>query len=627
MESRIFQILKKCNSKRQVYQAHAQIFLHGLQGSNLLLGSLIHLYSTLNQFQYALLVFKFAPSPNVFLYNSVIKACNQHNHQRDALFLYNNMRGVGVFPNNYTFTFLLKSLEAFEDLTEAKMMHTHVFQSGFECNVFVQNTLIDLYCKCGDVGASFKVFDEMAERDVVSWNSMVAACMSHEDAETALELFHSMPEKNIVSWNSMIAGYMKLGKIEQAQTFFNQMPERNVVTWNSMVAGYIQLRDMQTAQNIFEKMPVKSIVSWTSMVSGYAQSGDMFSARLLFDQMPAKNVVSWNAMISGYAHNSRYNEALNLFQQMLVTELQPDEVTVTSALTACAQIGALDLGRWINSYIDRTRSEMSLAVGNSLLDMYAKCGDIHSARGVFKEMTRKCIITWTSMVSGLAFNGHSREALALFDRMCKEGTQPDDVIFIAVLSACTHAGSIDEGLRYFQSMERDFHLKPRIEHYGCIVDLLSRAGKLEEALGFIMNMPMKANVVIWATLFGSCKLHRNSRVAEIAEQEILKLEHLNPAYQVLMSNVYASIGDWDDVLQIRAMMRERDIEKVPGCSSIEVAGIVHEFLVADLQHQNRRQIYETLDGLNQLLQIEGNVHCRSNNVARTQLHSTSLQEA
>ncbi|CAN6458423.1 unnamed protein product [Victoria cruziana] len=614
MESRIFQILKRCNCKRQVHQAHVRIFLHGLQGSNLLLGSLIHLYSTLNQFQYAVLVFKFAPSPNVFLYNSMIKAYNQHDYCRNAFLLYNNMRGLGVSPNNYTFTFLLKSLEAFENLNEAKMMHTHVFKSGFGCNVFVQNTLIDLYCKCGDVNASFKVFDAMPERDVVSWNSMVSACMTHEDAKTALELFHSMPEKNIVSWNSMIAGYMKLGKIEQAQLFFHQMPERNVVTWNSMISGYIQHHDMQMALRNFEWMPVKSIVSWTSMISGYAQSGDMFTAGLLFDQMPEKNVVSWNAMISGCVQNCLYNEALTLFQQMLVTELQPDEVTITSTLTACAQIGSLNLGKWINSYVDRTKSEMSLAVGNSLLDMYAKCGDIRSACKIFEEMPEKCVITWTSMVSGLAFNGHSREALALFDRMCKEGTKPDDVVFIAVLSACTHAGSVDDGLRYFESMEQNFCLKPRIEHYGCIVDLLSRAGKLEEALGFIMDMPMKANVVIWATLLGSCKFHRNPGIAEIAEKEILKLGHLNPAYQVLMSNVNASIGDWDDVLKIRAMMREKEIEKVPGRSCIEVDDIVHEFLVADLQHHSRRQIYETLDGLNKHLQIEGYVPSRSNTV-------------
>ncbi|KAI3886446.1 hypothetical protein MKX03_036733 [Papaver bracteatum] len=427
------------------------------------------------------------------------------------------------------------------DLDAGRELHAHVLKFGFWGHVFVQNTVLDSYSKCSEnVGCALKVFEEMAKRDVVSWNCMLA-----------IELFKSMEERNAVSWNLVISGLAKRGEMESARLF--------ILEWNGMISGYMRNDDVKNARLIFDRMLVKSVVSWTAMISGYAKVGDVEEMNNLFYSMPVKNVITWNAMIAEVFH-----------RMLMCGECKPNETTPLRDLSACAQLGAHVQGKWINSYIQKRDIAISTSLGNALIDMFAKCGDLESAMSMFNQMRTKCIITWTSMVAGLAFNGHSKEALALFDEMCAEIIQPDDVIFIAVLSACTHGGLVEEGRRVFSQM-----------HYGCMIDLLSRAGKLEEAFTLTTSMSMKANA------------------------KILELEPANPAYLMLISNLNASIGRWEDVLRVRAAMKKEGIEKVSGSSSIQVENKVHEFLVKDTKHENRMEIFETLDSLYDQLKTVG----------------------
>ncbi|KAF9612355.1 hypothetical protein IFM89_039073 [Coptis chinensis] len=424
----------------------------------------------------------------------------------------------------------------------------------------------------------------MIERDVVSWNSMMGAYMANGEKVLAMELFDTMPERSIVSWNSMVSCLCRDGDMERAQSIFECMPVRNEVSWNTMISGYVGKGDIRNAKLVFDRMPEKSVVSWTAMISGYAKVGELNSANKLFGLMPLKNVVTWNAMIAGYVQNNMFDEALSLFHEMLSNgECTPNEATLVSVLSACGRLGALEQGKWIDSYMKKNGYNLSNVLGNALIDMFAKCGDIEFAIEVFHCVTDRCIITWTTMVSGLALNGKFREALSLFDTMCRERIEPDYVIFTAVLSACSHGGLVEEGQRVFSSR--------------------CRAGMVEEAFKFIMSMGMEPNAIIWATLLGFCKVYEKQELAEAVTQKILSLEPSNPGYISMISNLNASVGQWDFVTSVRNAMRKEGMEKVPGCSAIQIEDTVHEFLVMDKTHEQRKEIYITLDSLSDHLAV------------------------
>lgn len=604
MEKSIQRFLGKCKSPAELRQIHAKILVHNLKDSEFIVPKLISLSSQLCSLEMAARLFQDLPHRNVVAYNTLIR-CYIGKSQRAALSAYNQMRASMVAPNSFTFTFLLLCLEAFEALREGRMIHGEILKSGNGSGVFVQNTLLSFYSKCcGDLNHACRIFDEMPDRDIVSWNSMISVHMARGLIESALALFDSMPWKNNVTWNTMISGLSKAGQMELASSIFDNMPEKNDVSWNCMISGFVRVREMEAAKSTFAKMPEKTVVSWTAMISGYNMIGDLKSAEDLFYQMPQKNTVSWNAMISGHVHNHQFGHALALFHRMLSdSTCKPDQTTLISALSACSHLGSLEQGKWIDSYIKKNGLELSLPLGNALIDMFARCGDLGNARLTFNNMTMRCVITWTTMVSGLAYNGECVEALALYDRMCSKGPRPDDVLFIAILTACTHGGLVEEGKRVFSQMVNEFGIEPRIEHYGSMVDLLGRAGKLDEAIEFIERMHLQPNSIIWATLLSSFKIHGNKDILSTVIQKIMEQEPSNPSYLTLISNLKALLGQGEDGSIYRVAMRDKGMEKVPGCSLIQVGDRVHEFVARDTNHEHRREIYTTLSHLDGCLKI------------------------
>uniref|UniRef100_A0A0E0LJ43 Pentatricopeptide repeat-containing protein n=1 Tax=Oryza punctata TaxID=4537 RepID=A0A0E0LJ43_ORYPU len=490
---------------------------------------------------------------------------------------------LGVPPNGFTFTFLLRACALLGLPRPCGCVHGQIVRCGFGSDVFVQNALMDVYYRCGGggaggVGAARQVFDEMVDKDVVSWNSIVGVYMSSGDATGAMGLFEAMPERNVVSWNTVVAGFARTGDMVTARTVFDRMPSRNAVSWNLMISGYATSGDVEAARSVFDRMDQKDVVSWTAMVSAYAKIGDLDTAKELFDHMPVKNLVSWNAMITGYNHNSRYDEALRTFQLMMLEgRFRPDEATLVSVVSACAQLGSVEYCNWISSFIGKSNTHLTVALGNALIDMFAKCGDVGRAQSIFYKMETRCIITWTTMISGFAFNGLCREALLVYNNMCREGVELDGTVFIAALAACTHGGLLQEGWSIFNEMVEQYNIQPRMEHYGCVVDLLGRAGNLQEAILFIESMPLEPSVVIWVTLLSSCVAHGNAELIDALE------------------------GRWDGVIGARTSMRNWGIEKVPGSSLIQVGSEVHEFLAKDTRHERRKEIYETVDGLMALM--------------------------
>ncbi|KDP46560.1 hypothetical protein JCGZ_08532 [Jatropha curcas] len=518
----------------------------------------------------AINVFNQIQDPNVQLYNTLIRAHVQNSQSSLAFAAFFDMQKNGIFADNFTYPFLLKACNGQAWLPMVQMIHSHVEKYGYFGDMFVPNSLIDSYSKCGLSGVN-----------------------------SALKLFMAMDEKDVVSWNSMIGGLVKTGDMSGARKLFEEMPVRDTVSWNTMLDAYVKAGAMNDAFELFEKMPGRNVVSWSTMLSGYCKAGDLEMARMLFDKMPVKNLVSWTIIISGYAEKGTVQEAARLFDQMEATGLKPDDGTFISVLAACAESGFLGLGKRVHASIERTRSKCSVNVSNALVDMYAKCGKVGKALDVFNGMPRRDLVSWNCMIQGLAIHGHGDKALQLFSRMQQEGFKPDKITLVGVLCACTHAGFVDEGLHYFNTMERVYGIVPHIEHYGCMVDLLGRRGCLKEAFRLVQSMPMEPNAVIWGTLLGACRVHNSKALAKEILERLVTLEPSDPGNYSMLSNIFAAAGDWNSVAGMRLQMKSTGVQKPAGASSIELDNEVHEFTVFDESHPKSHKIYQMIYKLGQ----------------------------
>ncbi|KAL6009058.1 hypothetical protein ACLOJK_022285 [Asimina triloba] len=355
----------------------------------------------------------------------------------------------------------------------------------------------------------------------------------------------------------------------------------------------------------------------TALINVYSTAGRLEDAHHMFDEIFPKNVVCWTALISAYVDNGRPNTALDLFRRMQLENVEPDPVTVTILLSACTHLGALHMGAWIHSYIARKNTlKWDLCLKNALINMYAKCGNIETARKLFDAMSQRDVMTWTSMIVGHALHGQAEEALRLFAEMKDKRNAakndntavidlviPNEVTFIGVLMACSHAGRMEEGLQHLESMNEDYHLKPQVSHYGCIVTLYCRAGLVEEAYAFMQRMPIPPNAVLLRTVLGACSLFGKVELGERIRHKLLELEPNFTSDIVTMSNMYASAGMWLEKSLVRKEMKKQ--RRDPGCSLIEVEGRVHEFVAADRKHPLKREICGILEGLINNLRAAG----------------------
>lgn len=370
---------------------------------------------------------------------------------------------------------------------------------------------------------------------------------------------------------------------------------------------YAKMRMVEYARQVFDEMSERNLPTWNAMLSGFSRSGDMKAALELFGAMPERNLVSWTAMISGYSQNGQYKEALDVFLKMEKEEkgMRPNEVTVASVLPACANLGALEVGQRIEGYARAKGWFSNLYVSNCVLEMYARCGKIDAAKRVFDEISnRRNLCSWNSMIMGLAVHGKCNDALELYDRMLEEGGAPDNVTFVGLLLACTHGGMVVKGREIFESMEKKFNTAPKLEHYGCMVDLLGRAGRLQEAYDLINTMPMKPDSAVWGALLGACGFHKNADIAEKAAEFLFQLEPWNPGNYVVLSNIYAATGRWDGVARLRMTMKHSQITKAAGYSLIEQGGEMHKFIVDDKSHPKRDEIYAVLDKVLTTMKLE-----------------------
>lgn len=371
----------------------------------------------------------------------------------------------------------------------------------------------------------------------------------------------------------------------------------DIFVFNALIQMRVACGDLSGARKVFDEIPLRSEVSWTVMISGYSKQGEVDSARLLFDKAPVKDRGIWGAMISGYVQNNCFKEALVMFRLMQLSDLEADEAVLVSALCACAQLGALDLGIWIHGYATRIGLPLGLRFGTALVDMYVKCGNLSAGRKVFDDMRVRDLVCWNVMIMGLGVHGDGECAFKLFAEMQKAGFRPDDVTFIAIFSACSHSGMVYEGLREFNRMKQAHGIEPRGEHYGCVIDFLGRAGLFDEAIAIIQRMAASSRpsekAIAWRALLSACRNHRQPQLAEVAAEHLVRLECHSGVY-VLLSNIYADDGNYNNARRIRYMMKDRCVQKTPGCSSIEVNGAVHEFISGEKTHPQMDEIHGLL---------------------------------
>lgn len=473
---------------------------------------------------------------------------------------------MGVVP------LILKACASLCFVNFGKALHGEVIKYGIDFDVLVGTSLVDMYAKCSEIVDSRKVFDSLPDRNVITWNAMIGGYLRNGDIKSASFLFEKMSNRTRVTWIEMIDGFARNGDTISARRLFDRVPSefKNVVTWSVMVDGYCSNGEMEAAREVFEQMPQRNFFAWSSMISGYCKKGDVKEAKVIFDRIPARNLVNWNSMISGYAQNGFSEEAIKAFGKMQAEGYEPDEFTVVSVLSACAQSGLLDVGKEIHYMINNKGIKCNQIVVNAVLDMYAKCGDLTNARLIFEVMTERNTACWNAMISGFAIHGQSKEALELFGMMESSKVRPDDITFLSLLSACAHGGFVDEGIEIFSKVEK-YGLAAGIRHYGCLVDLLGRAGRLKEAYSLIKKMPMKPNDMVWGAMLGACRMHFD---LEMTEQVVKEISTLNSdtgcahnSHYVLLSNIYAASDRWEKAERMRLDMVNEGFQKIPGFSS------------------------------------------------------------
>ncbi|KAJ4892368.1 hypothetical protein Rs2_32116 [Raphanus sativus] len=517
-----------------------------------------------------------------FLWNAVIKS---HSHGVDpikALSLFCLMLQNGVPVDRFSLSLVLKACSRLGFVKEGMQVHGFLIKAGTWSDLFLQNCLIGLYIKCGCLGFARQVFDRMPQRDSVSYNSMIDGYVKCGLVESAGELFDLMPreKKNLISWNSMIGGYaQRADGVNLASKLFDEMPEKDLISWNSMIGGYVKHGRIEDAKGLFDVMPRRDVVTWAIMIDGYGKLGLVHQAKTLFDQMPHRDVVAYNSMMSGFVQNRYHIEALEVFNRMeKESHLSPDETTLVIVLSAIAQLGRLTKAIDMHLYIVEKRFLLSGKLGVALIDMYSKCGSIQHAMRVFEGIESKSIDHWNAMIGGLAVHGLGESAFDMLLQIERRSIKPDHITFVGVLNACSHSGLVKEGLLCFELMRRKHKIEPRLQHYGCMVDILARSGSIELAKNLIEEMPIEPNDVIWRTFLNACSHHKEFETGELVAKHLILQAGYNPSSYVLLSNMYASNGMWKDVRRVRTMMKEKKIEKLPGCSWIELDGRVHEFL-------------------------------------------------
>ncbi|KAI8014573.1 Pentatricopeptide repeat-containing protein [Camellia lanceoleosa] len=577
LETHYDRLLQFCSSLVTLKQIHSSLTTRGFIKQSPHLGAkiIIH-YSKYEHPDTARSLFdKIHNGPNSFLYNTMLRAYANGGHYSQTLELYLLMQRTRIRPNNYTFPFVLKACASQSLSPHGKLVHGDVIRAGFDSDMYVEAALVDMYAKCGLIDDGRQVFDRMSKRDLVCWTAMITAYEQAERAKDALILLDKMQQEGLfmdsVAAVSISSAVCQLGDAKMAKS----------------VHGYV-------IRHAF----LEDLCTGNAIIAMYAKCADVEKARLVFNCMEERDGISWNSMLSAYTQNGLASEALLLFDQMQDFGVKTNPVTALIMVSACAYLGSRQHGRRLHNLIIDRKIELDVMLWNAIMDMYAKCGDLDTAVEMFRNNnpSNRDVSSWNVLISGYGMHGFGKEALELFSQMQKESVRPNHITFTSILSACSHAGLINEGRKCFAEMTK-FSVIPEAKHYACVVDMLGRAGLLYEAHDLIKTMPSQPNDGVWGALLLACRIHGNNELGEIAANNLFQLEPEHSGYYVLMSNLYAASSKWQEVGKLRQDMKSRGLRKTAAFSVIEFGKEVHGFHTADQMNPYWREVYREVERL------------------------------
>ncbi|XWS36032.1 hypothetical protein CRYUN_Cryun20dG0047600 [Craigia yunnanensis] len=541
-----------------------------LHGKNELLWNLMIVgYVQCNLMREALDLFMKMPKRDVVAWTTLISGyVKSEEGCKKALELFWWMRGSGeLVPNEFTLDSVIRACSRLGDLCEGRLVHGILIKYGFEFDQSIGGALIEFYSDCEAIDDAKRVY-----------NGVTNPCVNAS--------------------NSLIGGLISMGKIEDAELIFKRLFEANSISYNLMIKGYAACGRVEDSKRLFEEMPQRTIVSTNTMISVYSRSGEIDKALKLFEETRGeRNPVTWNSMMSGYIQNERYKEAVKLYLNMCTLQIEHTRSTFSVLFHACSCLRSLQQGQLLHAHLIKTPFQSNVYVGTSLIDMYSKCGSITDAHKSFSSISSPNVAAWTALINGYSHHGFGSQAILLFEHMLEKREVPNAATFVGILSACCHAGLVNEGVRLFRSMEKCYGVVPTLEHYACVVDLLGRAGHLQEAEEFIKKMPIEADDVVWGVLLNSCWFWMDTEVGERVAEKMFSLNPKTISAYVILSNIYAVLGKWGEKMNVRKRLRDLEVKKDPGCSWIELDNRLYVFSIKDRSHPYCNMIYATLQHL------------------------------
>ncbi|XP_027362374.1 pentatricopeptide repeat-containing protein At2g13600-like [Abrus precatorius] len=595
--------------------------------------SMIYGYSQLRGPYEALHAFTRMPERDSISWNTLISVFSQHGLGVQCLSLFAEMCNQGFRPNFITYGSVLSACASISDLEWGKHLHARILRMEHDSlDEILGSGVIDMYAKCGCLGLARRVFNSLGEHNQVSWTCLIAGMAQFGLCEDALALFKQMRQASVVLDDFTLATVLgvcsgqthaAIGKLLHVYTIKSGM-DSSIPIGNATITMYAKCGDVEKANLAFRLMPLRDRISWTAMITAFSQNGDIEAARECFNTMPERNVVTWNSMLSTYIQHGFSEEGLKLYVLMRSKDVKPDCITFTTSIRACADLAIIKLGTQVVSHAIRFGLSSDVSVANSIITMYSRCGQIKEAEKVFDSIHVKNRISWNAMMAAFAQNGLGRKVIETFEDMLKTECKPDHISYVAVLSGCSHMGLVVEGKHYFESMTQ-IGISPTNEHFASVVDLLGRAGLLDQAKNLIDGMPFKPNATVWCALLGACRIHHDSRLAETAVKKLMELNFEDSGVYVLLANIYAESGELENVADMRKFMKVKGICKSPGCSWIEVDNRVHVFTVADTDHPQIKEIYIKLEEMLKKIEDTGRYTSVVSSAHRSQkYHSEKL---
>ncbi|KAL2253307.1 UNVERIFIED_CONTAM: Pentatricopeptide repeat-containing protein [Sesamum indicum] len=570
----ILNLLSGICESEHVRALHARVIKCGYMRDIVLVNCLLSVYAKSGRVEDARELFELLGEKDIVSWNSLINAYSSMGNLNEVLNLFSRMRVENIEPDQQTFGSLVTAVAREGSFEVGKVVHGQIVTSGFELDKHVGTSLVALYSRCRKVDDALQIFERAADKDTVFWTAMISALVQNDSADEALRVFQELLVSSLMPSSATMA---------------------------CILAACAQLGSTKLGTSIHcyilrQQMAV-DIPMQNSLVSMYAKCGLLEQSFIVFSMMGERDVVSWNAIVAGYAQNGYLSEALDLFHEMRVARQQPDSITVVALLQACASIGAYHQGKWIHNYVVRNCLGPCIRIGTALVDMYAKCGDLDSARKCFDRMPQHDTVSWSTIIAGYGSHGKGETALEMYSEFLRNGLSPNDVIFLSILYACSHNGLVDSGMMVFESMKNDHKIEPTVEHCACIVDLLCRAGKVQDAYAFYRKMFAEPMVDVLGILLDACRNSGQEELGCVIAKEISELWPADAGKYVQLAHSFASMARWDGVGEAWSQMRSLGLRKLPGWSFIEMHGTITPFFTRHSSHPEYANIVSMLKNL------------------------------